>query len=198
MRRRALRADVKPPLDLVKSNCRASRAADSSVSRWMSIEDCNTQSFPSVCSFYLAALALGFAWLRCIVFLLCKFIPLQIRAISPATQREGCVGPGRRFGQIRMVENRATTGGRLVPLYTKSALDARYIIRRLRARRRALSAPEPRGRVVRPARARRVEHRVGGVDAGSRSRPRPSGGAPTPARTPPEFPVTPSAKPSVV
>ena len=125
VRRRALRAGVKPPLDLVKSNGRASRAADSSVSRWMSIEDCNTQSFPSVCSFYLAALALGFAWLRCIVFLLCKFGPLQIRAISPLAQSEACVGSGRAFwadsdgGKPR--DNRGSISSNL---HTKSALDA--------------------------------------------------------------------------
>ena len=98
VRRRSRRGGVKPTLDLFcfEINAGGSRAADSSVSRWMSIEDCNTQNFPSVCSFYLAALALGFAWLRCMLFCFAGPGPLQSRAISPVAQREGCVRRGKR------------------------------------------------------------------------------------------------------
>ena len=148
----ALRAGVKPPLDLVKSNGRASRAADSSVSRWMSIEDCNTQSFPSVCSFYLAALALGFAWLRCIIFCFAKSDLSKSAQYLLWRSPRRALDQDARFGQIRMVENRATTGGRLVPTYTQKAHWTRNSINppppRLAAARRRSARTAGRSRTT--------------------------------------------------
>ena len=135
------------------------------LNQWQSVEKCglSRSSWIQVGVFdkksaevfrasWLATEAVGSLGMQRSHFCKSKIGPLQIRAISLGSNVRGALDQHPGLGQIRMVENRATTGGRLVPTYTQKAHWTRNSINppppRLAAARRRSARTAGRSRTT--------------------------------------------------